>query len=100
MTDSRTAKGNVGPWEIVRRDPPHPDMRLKRTYWEVGNSETRRGIALVFGGEEGDERYARLIRAAPDLLKALQGVVKVADRATDEFDAARAAIAKATGSTV
>jgi len=43
---------------------------------------------------------ARLIAAAPDLLEALQGVLRVADRATDEFDAARAAIAKATGETV
>jgi hypothetical protein len=38
---------------------------------------------------------ARLIAAAPDLLEALKGVLRVADRATDEFDAARAAIAKA-----
>lgn len=30
-----------------------------------------------------------------EMLAALQGVVRVADRATDEFDAARAAIAKA-----
>lgn len=47
-----------------------------------------------------DERdaNARLIAAAPDLLEALKGVLRVADRATDEFDAARAAIAKATGS--
>jgi hypothetical protein len=37
-----------------------------------------------------------LIAAAPDLLAALQGVVRVADRTTSEFDAARAAIAKAT----
>jgi hypothetical protein len=37
----------------------------------------------------------RLIAAAPDLLAALKGVMRVADRATDEFDAARAAIAKA-----
>jgi len=43
---------------------------------------------------------ARLIAAAPDLLEALQGVLRVADRATDEFDAARAAIAKAIGETV
>lgn len=40
---------------------------------------------------------ARLISAAPDLLKALIGVVAVADRQTDEFDAARAAVARATG---
>lgn len=41
---------------------------------------------------------ARLISAAPDLLDALKGVLRVADRKTVEFDAARAAIAKATGS--
>lgn len=40
---------------------------------------------------------AHLIAAAPDLLAALQGVMRVADRKTDEFDAARAAIQKATG---
>lgn len=33
-----------------------------------------------------------------EMLTALKGVVRVADRATVEFDAARAAIAKATGS--
>lgn len=32
-----------------------------------------------------------------ELLEALQAVVRVADRATDEFDMARAAIAKALG---
>ena len=32
-----------------------------------------------------------------DLLEALRGVLRIADRKTDEFDAARAAIAKATG---
>lgn len=40
---------------------------------------------------------ARLIAAAPDLLAALRAVVRICDRKTDEFDAARAAIAKATG---
>ena len=52
--------------------------------------------------QEADEALmaanARLISAAPDLLEALRGVLRVADRATVEFDAARAAIAKATGS--
>ncbi len=44
-----------------------------------------------------DKKHARLIAAAPDLLAALKAVVAIADRRTDEFDAARAAIAKATG---
>lgn len=43
------------------------------------------------------EEDARLIAAAPELLEALKGVLRVADRKTDEFDAARAAINKATG---
>ena len=47
-----------------------------------------------YGTSEGN---ARLILAAPELLEALQAVVRVADRATVEFDMARAAIAKATG---
>lgn len=38
---------------------------------------------------------ARLIAAAPDLLAALKAVMAVADRKTDEFDRARAAISKA-----
>ena len=46
---------------------------------------------------EFKEADARLITSAPELLAALIGVVKVADRATVEFDAARAAIAKAEG---
>ena len=40
---------------------------------------------------------ARLMAAAPDLLEALEAVLSVADRATDEFDLARAAIARAKG---
>lgn len=41
--------------------------------------------------------WTRLEDAAPDMLAALEGVVRVADRKTDEFDAARAAIRKAKG---
>jgi hypothetical protein len=52
-----------------------------------------------FQGDDsmGRKQRARrdLIAAAPDLLEALKGVLRVADRATVEFDAARAAIAKA-----
>lgn len=41
------------------------------------------------------EANAKLIAAAPELLAALRGVLAVADRKTAEFDAARAAVAKA-----
>ena len=50
-------------------------------------------------GSAQREANARFISAAHDLLAALRGVLRVADRATVEFDAARAAIAKATGLT-
>ena len=40
---------------------------------------------------------AHLMAAAPDLLEALEAVLSVADRATHEFDKARAAIAKSRG---
>lgn len=51
------------------------------------------------GGANGKMQIAnaRLIAAAPDMLAALKAVVSVADRATVEFDMARAAIAKAEG---
>jgi len=42
-------------------------------------------------------RNAHLFSAVPDLLLALQGLLRVADRDTDEFNAAREAIAKALG---
>ena len=61
----------------------------------------KRAICVVTGSRKlGDvERKANavLIAAAPDMLAALQGVLRVADRKTDEFDAAHAAIAKAFG---
>lgn len=64
-------------------------------------SDTPKTDAAACDGWSGDaccvsyefaQEQERLINA---LLEALKGVVRVADRATDEFDAARAAIAKA-----
>lgn len=52
---------------------------------------------MVEGTPEEQNANARLMAAAPDLLAALKAVVAVADRRTVEFDAARAAIAKAEG---
>ena len=55
--------------------------------------------AAIYGTRPYPECNAnsRLIAAAPDLLEALKAVLAVADRKTDEFDAARAAIKKAEG---
>ena len=76
--------------------------------WSVGGKYTHKTVLLNAKGESiasggnnrsvvGEELEASLIlaSAAPDLLSALIGVLRVADRNTDEFDAARAAIAKA-----
>ena len=65
------------------------------------NANDFRGLSCEVDKDDYDHATAmanaHLIAAAPDLLAALIGVVRVADRATVEFDAARAAIAKATG---
>lgn len=45
------------------------------------------------------EANANLIAAAPELLDALEVVVAIADRDTEEFNTARAIIAKAKGIT-
>lgn len=105
-------KHTPGPWSI------HPMTQEKvkaydnndgthfcaRTFY-IGQGEKIIGQVDYFSESHGYPRVtsefeaaanARLISAAPELLEALKGVVRVADRATDEFDAARAAIAKVT----
>lgn len=60
------------------------------------------GEIMLYAGCGTHEAYIEnpydraLILAAPELLAALKAVISVADRATDEFDLARAAILKAT----
>ena len=61
-------------------------------------------IAVALPGLQGQEANARLIAAAPELLEALQNLLAVASVRIDDprivqFDAARAAVAKATGET-
>lgn len=59
-----------------------------------------REIGAWFGARVWDPETAanvRLCAASPDLLEALEAVVRVADRDTAEFGLARAAIAKAMG---
>ncbi len=96
-------KHTPGPWRalclskytrVMRDRQPMPD--------ETGSVQ----ICHIAGPGDNDlrpfnedrwEADARLIAAAPELLEALQAVVRIADRKTVEFDKARAAIAKATG---
>ena len=81
-----------GPWEVMIDDAGFIDF-----YRIDANGETV-GEALL------GEADARLIAAAPDLLAALQALVVLDDGNrselwcwSEEFEAARAAIAKATG---
>lgn len=98
-------KFTPGPWVVgqinekkqsVYIDAPHGDDRSGMTKWT--------GMAKCYGCDDDKEwgtetmlANARLIAAAPELLAALESVVRVADRATNEFIAARSAIAKARG---
>lgn len=79
--------GNVTPVPIWYADGPHV-VSPGNFYAHVAGTRFDSKVDL--------RAAARLMAAAPQLLEALQGVLRVADRATDEFDAARAAIAKAT----
>lgn len=88
------SKHTPGPW-IFYADTPSTDPN-----WHIVTTANRMRVLANVHIEPGnamDAANARLIAAAPDLLEALQGVLRVADRQTDEFDAARAAIAKAIG---
>lgn len=91
-------KHTPGPWhwesDPVKGDPTG---RVRYQVTTIGKTIAQLYYSSYSGGPTNAEADARLIAAAPDLLAALIGVVRVADRSTDEFDAARAAIAKAEG---
>ncbi|MFC4923622.1 hypothetical protein [Delftia deserti] len=97
-------KHTPGPWEATGnfvRSPMHQPEGLPRGVQIV---ECRDGYFLPHTEEA--KANARLIAAAPDMLAALRDVVAVMERdlaglvvIRPELTAARAAIAKATGST-
>lgn len=77
------------PWKVVENGGRMVGVMSKNDWVVYKAGQDRMSTEEI-------EANASLIAAAPDLLAALQGVLRVADRATDEFEAARAAIAKAT----
>ena len=79
-----------GPW--VADEYPHGDC------WQIKYGTHGNWLAevMIDGDHKGAAADARLIAAAPDLLSSLIEVVAIADRKTDAFDRARAAILKAT----
>jgi hypothetical protein len=90
MTDKYTP----GPWAVTDT--------VGTIYSQARNGQHQICQGPVLGApvtppNEERKANAMLIAAAPEMLEALRGVIRVADRATVEFDAARIAIAKAEG---
>ncbi len=79
------------PWSLIERQDG--SFLVKAGSWDVAHNQ-HSGVH-----PERERANAHLIAAAPDLLEALKAVMAVADRKTNEFDLARAAIAKATTQT-
>lgn len=92
-------KGTPGPWIVV-----DDDYHANNTHSGITVETSGSGITIAVIGPNyeaptysQDVLNANLIAAARELLEALQAILRVADRATDEFDLARMAIAKALG---
>jgi hypothetical protein len=82
-------------WEVVDH-PVYPSFKdLIGPSFKV--SVVMHATDLTFGDYLRRDADLHLMSAAPDMFAALEGVLRVADRATVEFDAARAALAKARG---
>ena len=109
MNQTRTADGGQkpgqsaqhlshtpGPWYVNISPVRGVLCVVSDVSWICGELQARNSTAISAAECRAN---ARLIAAAPDLLAALAGVLRVADRKTDEFDAARAAIAKAVSVT-
>jgi len=88
-------KHTLGNWTVHRKVK---STELKDIFIYAGVDKIAR-VVLPYTAQRNDEfeANAELIAAAPDLLEALQNVLRVADRDTVEFFFAKAAIAKATG---
>lgn len=91
-----------GPWWIERdgkdlaihANAPHG---LVYVIAERIGGQVRPAASGKFTDRSEVESNAALLLAARELYVALEGVLRVADRATEEFDTARAALAKARG---
>ena len=96
---SESNKFTPGPWV---RSSESPKIIMSGSFidghdgYMIG-SVTGNDNSGFYASEEEAAANATLMIAAPDLLEALEAVLSVADRATHEFDKARAAIAKSRG---
>src|SRR5690554_4275769 len=94
------SKHTPGPWFINRESEDVIEGKLSI---ESVNAETKLSYFIAQVDEcKSQEANARLISAAPELLEALEAITDLYDtdegcRSLQEYQAARAAIAKATG---
>lgn len=86
-----------GPWIVKEQPVKHLGFYIQQD----GFRESQRAFIGECGGGtqefEEIEANAKLIAAAPDLLEALQEVVRISDRKHTAWDKAKAAIIKAVG---
>jgi len=108
--ETATGKHTPGPWAR-----PYYDNNPGDTGWWIHNGKVGPGeyaVAVTFAGNPRSESDARLIAAAPELLEALSGALRMLEAvwdydgdvfgrlhndAVDAEAAARAAISKAIG---
>ena len=88
------AKHTPGPWPIEYNNA---DEKSGGQWFEVGPAKVWFPYNARSAIEARAEADAHLISAAPDLLNALKALADVAERKGIPCNAARAAIAKATG---
>ncbi len=111
-TMANEAKHTPGPWRIGSVSMNDGSLGITHDEYRLVIANVNNGASLgdfVTAAMRGRKDFgapdtaktqwanARLIAAAPDLYEALKGVLRVADRKTVEFDAARAALAKVEG---
>lgn len=95
------SKHTPGPWHWqngrLEAVTPAWEARIACILNDDGCTVYRETYGAGVDAKTEQDANLQLIAAAPDLLKALKDVVRIADRKTVEFDAAREAIAKAEG---
>jgi hypothetical protein len=89
-TKEMQVKHTPAPWRI--------NFEIVDNQWSVVTTKHYSVVAIINAGRH-KEANARLIAAAPDLLSALQEVVKISDRDHNAWVKAKAAISKALGET-
>lgn len=92
-------KHTPGPWVVERNVMAQGVCHLAVVARHAGQDWMPCSITPMDSMRPIDEANAQLISAAPDLLAALEGILRITDRRHFVWDAAHAAIDKATKET-